>query len=389
LPTRSGDTSLAWKSSGTFLDFLLPSNVGILNNVRFRFHVNNTKANNATQAVPPTCQWVEKIEVKVGTRLIETLFPNDMLTETVGFMTTDETNAKNNELAIYSPSNSWGATAKSGSSIYYLPFNNSLTCSRLYVAGVDDDITYRVYFPPNMFPSTFTLSSCTLEIHEDIPVDNTEIQRLRDAHRRGIVYNTIARNRQQTTIYKADANSNMNVELTGVTGKSAGLVIYVNVAVSPGSGTSNDPTGANSTSANGVTTPGTVPTNQLLGWRLPITTLELQDQRGNKRTETLYGSAQQSFVWWEQVGTEFGNNDNYHTYLLPFNSHFKSTVNEGANYGFMAFDGTDRLVLTAPFFWQSANPSPTGNENWVVTITNYVYNQLVFSGNKLTDVVTR
>ena len=110
---------------------------------------------------------------------------------------------------------------------------------------------------------------------------------------------------------------------------------------------------------------------------------------GNKRTEQLQGLAQQSFVWWDQVGTEFANNVNYNTYLIPFATHFKNTVQEGANYGFLNFDGTDRLVLTAPFFWTNSNPSPSGSESWVVTITNYVYNQLVFSGNKLTTISKR
>ena len=386
LPTRSGDTSQVWKSSGVFLDYLLPKNVGILNNVRFRFQTNNSST---AFAVPPTCQWIQQIEVMIGTTIVETLFPNDLLTEVVGFMGTDETNAKNFELAIYSATQAYGYVTPPGSKYYYLPFNNALTCSRLYVSGVDDDITFRVYFPPNMFPSTFTMTNCVLEINEDVPVDQMEVQKLRDAHRKGIVYNTVVRQRQQTTVTKSDAVSNMNIDLTGIVGKSAGLVVYANVAVVPGAGNLNNPTGAGSTVVDGVTTPAPVPANQLLGWRLPIGTLEIDDQMGNKRTEQLQGLAQQSFVWWDQVGTEFANNVNYNTYLIPFATHFKNTVQEGANYGFLNFDGTDRLVLTAPFFWTNSNPSPSGSESWVVTITNYVYNQLVFSGNKLTTISKR
>ena len=386
LPTRSGDTSQVWKSSGVFLDYLLPKNVGILNNVRFRFQTNNSST---AFAVPPTCQWIQQIEIMIGTTIVETLFPNDLLTEVVGFMGTDETNAKNFELAVYSATQAYGYVTPPGSKYYYLPFNNALTCSRLYVSGVDDDITFRVYFPPNMFPSTFTMTNCVLEINEDVPVDQMEVQKLRDAHRKGIVYNTVVRQRQQTTVTKSDAVSNMNIDLTGIVGKSAGLVVYANVAVVPGAGNLNNPTGAGSTVVDGVTTPAPVPANQLLGWRLPIGTLEIDDQMGNKRTEQLQGLAQQSFVWWDQVGTEFANNVNYNTYLIPFATHFKQTVEEGANYGFLNFDGTDRLVLTAPFFWTNSNPSPSGSESWVVTITNYVYNQLVFSGNKLTTISKR
>ena len=387
LPTRSGDASQVWKTSGVFLDFLLPKNVGILNNLRLRFQTSNTAG--AAQAVPPTCQWIQQIEVVVGTTTVETLFPNDLLTETVGFMGTDETNCKNTELAINTATATWGHTSPVGSSYYYLPFNHCLTCSRLYVAGVDDDITYRVYFPPSIFPATFTMTSCVLEINEDVPVDMKEIQKLREAHRQGIVYNTVVRQRQQTTITKADAVSNMNIDLTGIVGKSAGLVVYADVAVVPGTANVNDPSGTGSAVAGGVTTPGTIPANQLLGYRFPITTLEIDDQMGNKRTEQLKGAAQQSFVWWDHVGTEFANNTNYNTYLIPFATNFKHTLEEAANYGYLNFDGTDRLVLTAPFFWKSANAAPYTTESWVVTITNYVYNQLVFAGNKLSTVSKR
>jgi len=210
---------------------------------------------------------------------------------------------------------------------------------------------------------------------------------LQNAHERGIVYNTVIRQRQQTTVTKADATSDLTIDLTSVSGKSAGLVVYANVAVLPGTGSVNDPTGAGSTVANGVTTPGTILANKLIGYRMPISTLEINDKLGNKRTEQLRGEVQRSFVWWDQVGTEFASNTNYNTHLIPFSTSFKNTVQEGANYGFLEFDGKDRLKITAPFFWTSPNASPNGTESWQITITNYAYNQLVFSGKKLKTIV--
>ena len=191
-----------------------------------------------------------------------------------------------------------------------------------------------------------------------------------------MVYNTVVRQRQQTSITKSDATSNMTIDLTGVTGKSAGLVVYANTAVVPGTGTVTDPTGGSA-----------LPANEQIAYRFPITTLELDDQTGTKRTEQLQGAAQQSFVWWDQVGTGFASNPKYDTYLLRFSTHFKSALLEGTNWGHISFDGTDRLVLTAPFAKTTGTPSTS--EAWVVTITNYVYNQLVFQNNKLHTVVKR
>jgi hypothetical protein len=384
LPIRSGNSNQAWKASGTYLDYVLPNTIGILNSLRLRFSVNNS---GSSLPVPPTCQWIQQIEVYIGTQQVEVLYPNDLLTEVVGFMGTDETNAKNEELAIYDSTNLWGQSVPAGARNYYLPFNNSLTCSRLYVAGVEDEITFRVYFPPDIFPTTFSLTSCVMEIIEDVPADPAETQMLQNAHERGIVYNTVIRQRQQTTVTKADATSDLTIDLTSVSGKSAGLVVYANVAVLPGTGSVNDPTGEGSTVANGVTTPGTILANKLIGYRMPISTLEINDKLGNKRTEQLRGEVQRSFVWWDQVGTEFASNTNYNTHLIPFSTSFKNTVQEGANYGFLEFDGKDRLKITAPFFWTSPNASPNGTESWQITITNYAYNQLVFSGKKLKTIV--
>ena len=385
LPVRSGDTTQVWKSSGVFLDFLLPKNVGILRDVRLRMSVNNTTGD--PYKVPATPFWVQQIEISVGTTPLEVLYPADIFTETCGFMTSDETNAKNEVLAVKSSNDpSGGYNVPEGASVFYLPFNNCLTSSRVYVAGVDDDITYRVYFPPNIFCSGFKLTSVVLELLEDVPVDPVESQQLRDGHRNGMVYNAVVRQRQQTSITKADETSNMTIDLTGITGKSAGFVVYANTAVVPGHGTVVNPqTGAD------------IAANTQLSRRFVIKTLELDDQMGNKRTEQLLGAAQQSFVWWDQVGTEFASVPNYNTYLIPFSTHFRSACEQGANFGHLNFDGTDRLVLTAPFAYGSSgalnSPMSVGSnasqETWVVSITNYVYHQLVFQNNKLSTVVKR
>ena len=389
LPVRSGDTSQVWKASGVFLDFLLPKNVGILKDVRLRFNVNNTTGSN--YIVSPTPFWVQQIEVSVGTTPLEVLYPADIFTETVGFLSSDEAMAKNEVLAVSSAADpADGYNAPQGASVFYLPFNNCLSAARVFISGIDDDVNFRIYFPPNVFASGFTMTSVVLEILEDVPVDNMEIQKLREAHKRGMVYNTVVRQRQQTTLSKVDATSNMNIDLTGVTGKSAGLVIYANTAVVPGSGTVANP-------HNPATT---LSANVQLARRYVINTLELNDQMGNKRTEQLQGAAQQSFVWWEQVGTQFASDVYYNTYLLPFSTNFKSAVSHGINLGSLNFDGTDRLVLTAPFAagnsggLAGSGTAPTGvtppsSETWVVSITNYVYNQIVFQNNKLNTVVKR
>jgi hypothetical protein len=371
---RTGDTTQVWKASGVFLDFQLPKAIGILNETRLRFSVLQSSATN----IAPTPFWIQQIEVSIGTQIIETLYPADIFSETVGFLDSNEFLSKQDALALYSARDPAGAYTFTGTSRdFYLPFNNCLTAARLFVQGVSDDITFRVYFPPGMFnTANFSMSSVILEVVEDVPVDASETLALRKAHQQGMVYNTVVRQRQQTSITKSDNNSDLTIDLTGITGNSAGLVIYADTAVLPGTGTVADPTTAS----------GTIAANIQIARRFPFNTVELDDQMGNKRTEELRGVALRAIDWWEQTETYFASDPNYSTHLLAFASHFKDAVETGCNFGAMNFDGTDRLVINAPYAYTAR---PSGTESWVVSITNYCYNQLVFKDSRLSVVSKR
>lgn len=242
--------------------------------------------------------------------------------------------------------------------------------------GVEEDIVFRVYFPANLLPSTVRLTSCTLVVTEDVG-SNSEKQRNKYAHDKGIIYNTVVRQRQQSSFTKADAASNMTIDLTGINGNSAGMIVYAASPSLPGTSSVQDPFSASGT---------TVVANTLLAKRFPLTTLELNDQMGKKRTEQLKGSAVLSFTWWNHVGTSFPARSYGNTYLIPFASHFRSSVVEGNNYGHLKTDGTDRLILTAPWAYTARS---SGTETWVITITNYVYHQLVFQNGKLLNIIKK
>jgi hypothetical protein len=389
LPPTSGQPSSAWTTSGAFLDFTLPRSVGVLNNVALRFQITATAAATNVPAVP---FWIQQCEVYIGGSQIEVVYPNELYNEVIGFRGFEELSTEGQFLNYDGSSLSssgYNAVADQGSttvgsiegsvktvpvgtSYYYLPLPTCLTTCKLYVAGVEEDVRYRVYFPPNLFPSTVSCAAIVLVIEEDCG-SMVEKTKWEAAHKSGIVYNTVVRQRQNNTITKS-GDADVNVELTGLSGSSAGLVVYAGPPVVPSySGTTTD-----------LQTGLIVPTNQLLSERYKIdTSLELDDAMGAKRTEELRTDELASFTWYSHIATNFGNKNN--TYLIPFSSAFRQAVQEGINRGGLVMKGNDRLVIRG----DNINPNSTAAETWNLTVVNYCYQALVFKGKKLTNVIRK
>jgi len=394
LPPQAGSTNGAWQSSGLFLDYEVPDGIGVMNMTTLRFEVNNTTVDAVEP--PPTPYWVQQIEIYIGSTLLETLYPNDIRNETVGFLTTDGLLVQNDQLYLGSPETGYptrgaygplseGRNLKIGASVAYLPFNNCLTTAGLYADGVKEKIKFRVYFPPGLFPSTVVLSSATLVIDEDVG-SNADDKKYDVASNTGLVYSTIIRQRQNSAITKIGEND-YTLELTGINGSSAGYVVYAGPVVQPG-GTvlytypdswyvdREDPSG--DPIPNG--TPQQVPANSLLTTRYKIDTLELDNKMGNKRTEQLRGEALLSFTWYDHVKTLFGKTSN--TYLIPFCTNFKDAVENGLYQGQLWSDGTDRLIIRG-----KPHNSTLSQDVWNFTVTNYTYQALVFQNGKLSRVI--
>ena len=389
VPPQSGQADGAWRSAGHFLDFVVPRTVGALKSLMLRFSIANSGSE--FSGAPNTCFWVQTIEETVGTTTIETLYPNDIYNETVGFLSTDELVTEGGLIGVptpYPPQNSLfsinmyssHSPIKEGRSTWYLPLRCALVSARFFVRGVLDDVKIRVYFPPTLFPSHISLQDCTLIVEETV-LSLGEYQQQVEAHRTGMIYQTVVRQRQNQTVSRTEGAPN-EINLTGIIGNSAGLIIYSGPPVQPGytehyTNTSNtDPVTSTITVTHTLDTPSG---NSQLTTRYEIPTLTLTDSQGNKRTEELRGQWLKTFTWANQVGTSFANADKGSTYLIPFCANFKHTVCSGNPSGELYTDGTDRLVLG------NANSSQT----WSATVTNYAYQALVVADNKFQTVLKK
>jgi len=222
-------------------------------------------------------------------------------------------------------------------------------------------------------------------IEEDC-VSAVDVAKYEQGHRDGIVYNTVVRQRQNQTITKNGTADN-TIELTGLSGASAGVIVYAGPAIVPGfSATSSDITNT----AAGTPPYIQAPNNQLLYQRYPISTsLELDDAMGAKRTEELRTEDLATFTWFSHIATSFATR--FACYLLPFSSAVRRAVQDGTNQGALVLKGNDRLVIRGqPVTYSNSGVySPAASETWNITVTNYCCQALVFKNRALTNVIRK
>ena len=342
---QAGNMSGAFTTSGINLKFKLPKAIGTVFATTLRFLVNNATA--AAVAAPPSPHWVESIEISIGSNKIETLYPDDIYNETVGFLSLDELGAVRTTLNASASDYLSGASLPVGGSYVYLPFNSCLTTARIYNKGIKEDVEFQVNFPANLFAgAAVTLSDLVLVVEEDTHSNGDEDNKWNSASNQTLVYNTVVRQRQTVSIQRTSGNK-QTIDLTSLKGNSAGIIVYSNTGAKP-----------NGSNAAALTA------------RYPIDTLELNNQMGNKRTEELRGEWLRAYAWTDNIRTSYANA--VPTYLIPFSANFRQAVQEGRNCGSILFESSDRLVLGAA--------AATRAEN--ISITNYLYSQIVISGGK-------
>jgi hypothetical protein len=388
VPPQAGNPNGAWLTSGTYLDYEIPRNIGVVSGLNLRMMTNNSAT---SLQGPPTAYWIQQIEFYIGSNLIETLYPHELYNETTGFRNKDGQDATNEvelvNLEDNTTINSTYSSVASGTGYYYLPIPCSLVTARLFVQGIRDVVKIRVYFPPNLWGglSTMKLSDATLIVEEEgVPKDTVE--NLNKAYKEGMVANTVVRQRQNVQISRTAGNGN-TIDLTGINGASAGLMVYATSVVTAG----------------GATQSNAQSNNQTLLRRFYIDSLELDDNMGNKKEglELQRGEHLTSYTWYNSIGTDFPQQPvaglaststayvsglGSYTHLLPFSSDFRTTVEKGINTGSLQIStkGNDRLVL-GPHYATVNNGG--SNATWSVFVTNYAYNGLVFSDNKLSTVI--
>ena len=133
------------------------------------------------------------------------------------------------------------------------------------------------------------------------------------------------------------------------------------------------------------------PANDELTSRMAFATVQLLDQRGNKLTEILDNDFLTSKVFPDQIDSSFPNsaNPDIRTIaLLPFSHHFQPVIDNGCSNGSFSFSSLEQLVITPD--GTSATTAGTVNANGettsvgpnMITVISYSYGHVtVARGN--------
>jgi hypothetical protein len=363
LTPQAGSIGGAWATAGHFLDFQIPQRtIETLNGQMLRFSVTN--GGSTITACPPTPYWVENIEVRIGSELVETIYSRDIFTETCGFLSLDELDSLNEVIKTGTDYVTSDQSLLGSETTYaYLPFKCLLNACKLYLKTLDDQVQFRVYFPDQFWGANsgasngVKLSDVTL-ILEEAKANDAASQA--DAHKSGITYGTIVRQHQTIQSARGNDDGEKQLDLTGINGHSAGLMVYA------------DKGGKVAGVAGGTT-------NDLVR-RFEVSNLTLLDQMGSKITEKFEGDWLRSFVWLNQIGTPYPARTHGNTYLVPFADSFRFSVETGVHTGERKLTGNEKLLL-------GAIDGNTPNATWNVHVTNYRYVSLVFFDNKFVRIV--
>jgi hypothetical protein len=314
--TRSTALPSAWSGSETYCEFELPQTLGITSELIVRFQV---AVSGSSVVLPPTPYWCSRVEEFVGNDQVATTYSNEQWNEGVGFLNKDKLDQLNEAL---NTSNSYGnGTIPVGTSYYYLPLTaTSFSTMNPYVKGFHAKFRVRIYFPSSIIASgagTISLTDVIL-IAKEITTSPARERQIADAHKQVVDYNVIVRERQQENTSLTSGTDSVFF-LRGFKNDTAGLLVYLT---------------------------NQSPTNATLKDRVPVESIQLQDQLGNKVSEVLRSEFNRAFVWSDSVDSAFtaaGANNNLN--ILPFSTRFQQTAANGCDYGYYPMSTLEKLIV--------------------------------------------
>lgn len=350
---RDGGLPAAWTGSEVWTEFKIPKDFGVLSAVILSIDVSNKTATNAT--LFPTPLWISKTEIFLGQDLLETIYADDQLHETIGFRSYQSFNQINEVVNMSEDYDLTPAGLQGGvvSQRFYLPLEGTMLKSvRPYIAGYNSQWKLRFTFASSIVahgPAGCAQLSEMQMILEQADLSDAEKHAVASAHKNSVVDSTFyTRSRQQEVLplnTSSSGNGGTPLYLRSFKNSSAGLLVYTTVQ-------------------------NPVPQERLV--MLPLATLQLQDAMGNKKTELLRGDFLKPFTWSDHIDspyttyTQYGaptlrrqgvdavfktagepsNPEGANLYLIPFSASFQDAIHRGCDLGTFKMTTQEKLMLT-------------------------------------------
>ena len=350
-----------WAGSSVPVDFEIPNTVGKLMDAALMIEVRTGATAPTAGQMPPTTHWVESVESYLGSQMIERVVADDLLHESLLFLSDQELNTVAPLVNITTAGGYRSDTFAAATTNYrfYLPlWANSIITAQPYCKGFSSKWKFRINFAPSFFQSSGTAVSANaptivqlkLIIQEASLSPNEEAQ-LEALHRGKIEYRSIRRNKHITGT-TLNFSSRPASEITEVMTEfantdSAALLVYAR----PSGGIAQYPGSSRQT----------------------MYEIGLLDGRNTQLVPRVPGNYLEGFVMPWSVSTSSGiSQTGTQLYLFPFCSNLGRVLETGEVMGGLQLTGNEKLV-----YINEASGSSTAQ----IHVVSYEYMRIAVNRN--------
>lgn len=348
-----------WAGNTVAVDFEIPNTIGKLTDAVVMIDVRTGATAPTAGQMPPTTHWVESIESIIGSQTMEKVLADDLLHESLLFLSDQELNTVAPLVNILPTGGFRTDTFAAVTTTYrhYLPlWSNSIITAQPYCKGFNSKFKFRLNFAPILYNSAGsavanvpTIVQVKLLLTEASLNPNEEAQ-LEALHRAKIEYRTIRRNKHVTgasvNFTSRPASEQTEVMTEFANADSAALLVYAR------------PTGAL------AQYPGTS--------RQVMYEIGLVDSGNTPLVPRVPGAFLEGFVMPWSVCTSSGiSQSNTNLYLFPFCSNLGRVLETGDVMGGLQLTGGEKVS-----YINEAGGSATAQIN----VVSYEYIRIVVKG---------
>ncbi|NDC23088.1 MAG: hypothetical protein EBZ49_03005 [Proteobacteria bacterium] len=231
LPITTTPTN-AFNGSQSSVEFVLPPDMGKYYDGVVQFEMNINDASGSV-SLTPTFAWLQRLEVYLGGEVIESVEWDELLEQSYFWLTDQERQTIASKVNINPTTGGYASATTNGSSKrFYLPlWANVLQTAQPWVKGFgQQNLRVKLWFQPSIRVDNgttgVTISTCKLYATE-ATLSAGEEARLESAHKTGMCYRTIIRNK---FIYPASSlsyNTSQQAQMTSLNNPTAGIEVYI------------------------------------------------------------------------------------------------------------------------------------------------------------------
>jgi hypothetical protein len=347
-----------WNNTLSQVELAYPKFLGKVTDsvLQMNITVTNTSASTGSVQLTPTTQWFSRLETMLAAQVLESVEPYEIHTESVSYCTDQEFNNVYQSMNLSSTAGFVPAfPLAAGASVtftYYLPLWCTLfSTMQPFIRAFADEWRLRFTFQNSIVTTNGTLAAANTQVvlnslylwATEANISDAAAIGLEQAHRTGIVYRGIIRNKWTSNEVSIPSASPFNKILTSFNTDSAGLLVYAK---------------ANSTD----------PTLSLTTY--PLDQLELRNASNSQLTQTLPATLIEAYIMPQQapILSQIVNNPLYNIYLFPFCQNILHVLETGKNGGGYTLDAQTRVQFVPPATLSNVTVSVVSYEYCVVSV---------------------